>query len=126
MVKRSFVMLTDEIRLRAERQIKNAAAYKQTKAAGYNVVSLGLPSYDSQEDHDLYHPEQAGQDFRQENEFVVEVLKGLRTNGVPAELVSIKYADYATWLNGRKNTTEARATYSGFLVAESDRRRAKS
>lgn len=119
-------MLTNERRLRVEKQVKViTAGFKRAKAAGYNVVAMGLPSYDSQEDHDLYHPEQAGQDFQEENEFLVEILQGLRTNGVPAELVSIKYDDYAKWLGGRKNTTETRSAYTGYLISDASKKRNK-
>jgi hypothetical protein len=114
-------MLTNEIRLRAERQVKNLTTqYKQGKAAGYDIVSMGLPSFESQEDHDRYHPDDAGQDFREHNDFAAEILKGLRANGVPAELVTIRYDAYAKWLSGRKNTSEARAEYEAHLAADAD------
>jgi hypothetical protein len=117
-------MLTDEVRARAARQVMNATeGYRQAKASGFNVVALSLPSFETQEDHDLYHPDDAGQDFRDHNEFAAEVLKGLRANVVPAELVTIHYRDYLRWLNGRRNTSEVRSVYGAYLLAEIDRRR---
>ena len=37
------------------------------KPPGYDIVSMGLPSFESQEDRDRYHPDDAGQDFRELN-----------------------------------------------------------
>jgi hypothetical protein len=120
-------MLTTEVKLRVERQVANiTTGFKKARAAGYNMVAVGVPSFTSQEDHDRYHPDDAGQDYREHNEFASEILKGLSANGVPAELVVIQYSDYAKWLNGRKNTSDTRAEYSGHLVADADAKRNKS
>ena len=111
-------MMTPEVRARAARQIRTFTdAYRAATGAGYDTVALSLPSFDTQEDHDRYHPDEAGENFRDFNEFAAEILKGLRANAVPAELVTIHYADYAKWLDGRKNIQENRAAYGAFLIA---------
>jgi hypothetical protein len=112
-------MLKQETQLRAERQIKNITrGYKEAKAAGYDVQALSLPAFESQEDHDKYHPDEVGEDFREHNEFASEILKGLHANGVPAELVTIHYADYSQWLKGRPNTSDSRAAYGAYLLTK--------
>jgi hypothetical protein len=112
-------MLTKEDHSRVEQQVKNVTAgYKRAKSAGYSPSAVGVPSFNAQEDHDRYHPDDAGQAFSEHNEFASEVTKRLISNGVPAELVVVKYADYARWLNGRKHTGETRAEYNAHLVAD--------
>jgi hypothetical protein len=96
--------------------------YRQSQALGYNVTTMGLPSYDTQEDFDSYRPEDAGSDYQKENEFIAEILKGLFANGVPAKAVKIRYADYTKWLKGRENTSSNRASYCGMLIGEEERR----
>jgi len=114
-------MLNAEIKARAERQIATITASYRHSKAGYRPEAMALPYYETQEDFNLYRPEDAGNDFREENEFVSEILKGLRANGVPAEMVTIRHVNYSKWLNGRKNTTDTRAQYCGFLVSEMHR-----
>jgi hypothetical protein len=119
-------MLTDEVRQRAERQVKKFTdAYAQSKGIGYNVTAMGLPIFDSQDDFDRCRPEEAGQDFLGHNEFIDVVIKGLQANKVPAETVVFHYAEFSKWLNGRPITTEARSAYAGHLAAEQDRKKKK-
>jgi hypothetical protein len=116
-------MLSAAIKAKVERQVATFTDnYRQSKALGYNVTIMGLPSYESQEDFDLYRPQDAGSDFQHENEFMTEILKGLLANAVPARLVTIHYSDYHKWLNGRENTSSNRASYCGRLVSDDERK----
>jgi len=115
-------MLNDEIKQRVQRQIaKFTEQYRHAKAMGYNITTLGLPTYETQEDFDHYRPGDAGSDFEHENEFSTEIMKGLLGNNVPARPVTIQYADYALWLNGRENSSNNRASYVSLLVAREER-----
>lgn len=118
-------MLSDEARARAARQVKKFTdIYTLSKREiGYNVRALSLPTFDSQADFDGCRPEEKGIDFRAHNEFIAEVLKGLLSNGVPAEPVLFHFSDFHRWLNGRKITNDARAAYGGYLLAEATRKK---
>jgi hypothetical protein len=60
-----------------------------------------MSTYDSQDDFERCRPNiTKGTDFRRYNEYVVEVLNGLRANGVPAEPVVVHYAEFEKFLNG--------------------------
>ena len=78
-------MLSDETRKRAARHVKKfTEMYSHAKGkVGYDVQALSLPTFESQEDFDGCRPEEKGTDFREHNEFIAEVLKGLIANGVP-------------------------------------------
>lgn len=117
-------MLNAEIQARVKRHVALLTSnYRHAKTEGYSVEKMALPSYETQEDFDEYRPEDAGNDFREENEFVVEILKGLIANGVPATAVTIHYSAYSEWLKRRLNTTETRAAYCGNLLAEEERKK---
>ncbi|MGB6134751.1 MAG: hypothetical protein WBG54_23445 [Acidobacteriaceae bacterium] len=117
-------MLNEEQRAKVQKQIANLSdAYQQAKNVGYNVTTLALPGYENQSDHDLYHPDDAGSDYRTENEFSIEILKGLVASGVPARLATVRYDDYLKWLNGRPNTSSNRSAYAGQLAAREERGR---
>ena len=115
-------MLTQEVQLRVKRQVTTiTTAYQQAKAIGYNIAAVSLPSFESQEDHDLYHPDDAGQAFSDANEFVDEIRKGLQSNGIPAELVVIRFPEYSKWLEGRSNSKENRSAFGAHLLAKKKR-----
>jgi hypothetical protein len=119
-------MLSAEHRARVQRQVETFTRnYRHAKSIGYNVTTMGLPSYETQQDFDRYQTHLAGSNYEQENEFIVEILKGLVDNGVPAKLVTIHHADFEKWLNGRENTSSNRASYCGHLIGEEERREQK-
>jgi hypothetical protein len=106
---------------KAQRQIATfTKQYRHAKELGYNVTTMGLPTYETQEDFDQYRPQDAGSNFEHENEFIAEIMKGLVANNVPARPVTIQYADYEHWLNGRGNSSSTRASYCGHLVARQE------
>jgi hypothetical protein len=114
-------MLNAEIQARVKRMVAfHTGNYRHAKGMGYDVQKMALPSYPTQEDFDQYRPEDAGNDFEEENEFVMEILKGLLANGVPATVVTIHVADYKNWLNERQITTDTRATYCAYLLAKEE------
>jgi hypothetical protein len=116
-------MLDAASRAKVQRQVTTFTDnYRQSKALGYNVTIMGLPSYETQEDFDLYQSQLAGSDFQYQNEFITEILKGLLANAVPAKLVTIRYTDFAKWLNGRENNSSTRASYCGHLISEEERK----
>ena len=97
-------MLSDRLRERVARQVKSFTnAYTTAKGVGYNVKAMALPTYDSQDDFDRCRPEDVGQDFREHNEFIAEILKGLIANGVPAEPVVFYYSEFSKGLNGQRH-----------------------
>jgi hypothetical protein len=109
-------MLSDEIQARVKRQVKAITEGYKQDASNFKVKALSLPVFDSQEDHDKYHPEDAGVvDFKEHNEYVTEVLNGLR---VPAELITVNADDYHNWLNGRSNSSMMRTAYCAYLLSE--------
>lgn len=111
-------MLTPEVASRAQRQINNlSAAFKESRAQGYDVQALGLPVFEAQADHDSYHPDDAGLPIDQHNEFAETIFQGLQQNGVTAKKVVIRFTEYTAWLKGRKNDSDMRAAYTGYLVA---------
>jgi hypothetical protein len=122
-------MLSDEALKRAARKVKEfTEMYTTTKRKiGYNVTSVGLPTFDSQDDFDGCRPEDKGKgkDFREHNEFIAEVVRGMLANGVPAEPVLLRYSEFARWLNGRAITNENRSEYIGHLGAEAGRKKKK-
>lgn len=114
-------MLNAEHQARIKRHVALFTSnYRDAKSNGYNVQKMALPSYETQEDFDQYRPEDAGNNFEEENEFVAEIVKGLLANGVPVTVVTVHYSGYAKWLNGRKNTTDTRAMYCGMLLAKEE------
>lgn len=117
-------MLDAESKAKADRQIETFTQnFRQMKSMGYDVTTMGLPSYETQQDFDQYQSHLAGSNYERENEFMVEILKGLITNGVPAKFVTIRYADYAKWLKGRENSSSNRASYVGHLIGEEERKK---
>ncbi len=120
-------MLSDEAQARAARQVKKFTEVYTTakRDVGYNVQAMSLPTFDSQEDFDRCRPEEKGTDFREHNEFIAQVLKGLIANGVPAEPVLFHYSEFVKWLNGREITNDTRAAYAGYLLAEAARKKKK-
>ena len=116
-------MLSDEIRKRVTRQVQQFTnAYTASKNAGYDVKSMSLPIFDSQEDFDICRPEEKGTDFRDHNEFIAEVIKGLIANAVPSRPVVFRHAEFSKWLDGRTISAETRSAYAGHLGAEADRK----
>jgi hypothetical protein len=110
-------MLEEQSAQKAQRMIARfTEQFRQAVAMGYDADAIGLPTYETQEDFDQYRPDLAGSNYEQENEFIVEIIKGLLANGVPARPVTVKYADYAVWLNGRENTGDNRAAFVSSLV----------
>jgi hypothetical protein len=117
-------MLDDKGSAKAQRQIAIFTDQnRQAKAMGYNVTTMGLPTYETQQDFDQYRPQDAGSNFEHENEFMAEILKGLLANNVPAKPVTVQYSDFVWWLNGRENSSSNRASYCGHLVAREERER---
>ena len=115
-------MLNAEIQARVKRMVAlHTSNYRHAKSMGYDVQKMALPSYETQEDFDQYRPEDVGNDFHEENEFVTEILKGLLENSVPATLVTVCFPDFKKWLNGRQITSETRAAYCGYLLAKEER-----
>ena len=111
-------MLDERSRQKAQRQVVVLTdQYRHAKGMGYNVTTMGLPTYETQEDLDKYHPHDAGSNFEQENEFVAEIIKGLLANNVPARPVTVRHADYVQWLSGRENSSGNRASFCRDLVA---------
>jgi hypothetical protein len=103
---------------KAQRQTaKFTEQYRHAKGMGYNITTMGLPTYETQEDFDKYRPQDAGSSFEHENEFIAEILKGLLANNVPAKPVTIRNTEFVEWLNGRENSSSNRASYCGHLVA---------
>jgi hypothetical protein len=114
-------MLDDKSRDKAQKQTaKFTEQYRHAKGMGYNVTTMGLPTYETQEDFDQYRPQDAGSNFEHENEFIAEIVRGLLANNVPARPVTVRYAEYVHWLNGRDNSSSNRASYCGHLVAEEE------
>jgi hypothetical protein len=91
--------------------------YRESVGAGYKPEAIGLPTFEAQEDHDKYHPDDAGMSVADANEFAEEIGAGLRANGVPAVSIVIRFREYAEWLKGAANTSEARAAFCGYLTA---------
>jgi hypothetical protein len=115
-------MLNDKSREKAQRQIAIFTnRYRDAKGMGYNVTTMGLPTYETQEDFDKYRPQDAGSSFEHENEFMSEIVRGLLANNVPAKPVTIHYSDCLQWLNGRENSSSNRASYCGHLVVKEER-----
>lgn len=114
-------MLSDDVRARVVRKVKEITAIsRRSKEDGYNMKSMSLPTFDSQEDFDRCRPDEKGTDFRRHNEFIAEVLKGLVANGIPAEPVLFHFADFSKWLNGKPITPESRSAYGAYLLAVAD------
>jgi hypothetical protein len=110
-------MLSDKVRDRVILHVKSLTdEYHTAKLNGYNLQSLALPTFDSQEDFDRCRPEDEGKDFRKHNELTAEVLKGLIQNGIPAEPVLFHHAEFAKWLQGRSISQESRADFSTYLL----------
>ena len=115
-------MLDERGRAKAQRQTaKFTEQYRHAKKMGYNITTMGLPTYETQEDFDQYRPKDAGSNFEHENEFITEILKGLLANNVPAKPVTIRHTEFVQWLNGRDNSSSNRASYCGHLVARDER-----
>jgi hypothetical protein len=115
-------MLEDKIKQKVERQVATSTAqYRHAKGMGYDIKTMGLPTYETQEDFDQYQPQAAGSHYEHENEFVAEILKGLLANNVPARPVTVHYADYFQWLDGRENSSSNRSFYVGILVEREER-----
>jgi hypothetical protein len=120
-------MLSDDVRGRVIRQVQTFTdAYRTSKEVGYNVQGMSLPTFESQEDFDLCRPSEKGTDFRQHNEFIAEVLKGLVANRVPSAPVVFRYPELSKWLNGKPITPESRSAYAAYLGAEESRKKNKT
>lgn len=114
-------MLTAELQERARVTVQNITkSFKEQTRRGFNMAGIGLPTFETQQDHDAYHPDDAGIPFRQHNEFANAVHTGLVGNGVPARKVIIRFPEYSIWLSGKSNTSEMRAAYTGYLLANMD------
>jgi hypothetical protein len=112
-------MLSDEELKRAAQEVKQQTEfYEQAKAAEYAPSVIGMSTYDSQDDFDNCRPNTKGTDFQKYNEYVVEVMKGLRANGIPAEPVVVHYSEFLKYLDGKPITPEARSTFAAHLATE--------
>jgi hypothetical protein len=114
-------MLNDDARAKVARQVKQfTETYERSKKEhGFNMQATALPTFDSQEDFDRCRPEEKGVvDFKQHNEFVEEVAKGLAANGIVGKPVVFHYDAFSKWLNGQPITPQLRAAYGAYLLAE--------
>jgi hypothetical protein len=109
-------MLSDEELKRAAQEVKRVTEFHQQ--AGYPLSVMGMSTYDSQDDFDNCRPDSKGNDFQKYNEYVVEVLKGLRANGIPAEPVVVHYSEFLKFLDSKPNTAEARSVFASHLASE--------
>jgi hypothetical protein len=115
-------MLSDKETKRAEEEVKRQTKwFRDAKARGYNAEVVAMSTYDSQDDFDRCRPSARVTDFRQYNEYVIAVLKGLRANGVPAEPVVVHYPEFAKFLNGKPITPEARSDFAAHLAIEASK-----
>jgi hypothetical protein len=98
---------------RVDRQVSNIAfGYRQAKKRGMAPKVVSVPHFESQADFDAYRPEDAGNDFREENRFVELVVEGLqKKEGMPTQSVTVRKEHFTKWLAGRPITSEIRTQY---------------
>ncbi len=82
---------------------------KRAKQRETTLVSL--PRYDTQADFDGFHPEEAGNDFREQNKMVERFAQDIQNPGLLIQFVTMHTDHFATWLAGREITSELRAQY---------------
>jgi hypothetical protein len=116
-------MLAEEELKRAQQEVKRQTEwYNDAKARGYDPRTVAMSTYDTQEDFERCRPNiTKGTDFQSYNEYVVEVMKGLRANGVPAEPVAVRYTEFEKFLEGKPITSESRAAFAAHLASEADK-----
>jgi hypothetical protein len=116
-------MLSDEELSRVEQEVKQQTKwFNDAKTRGYAAGVVAMSTYDSQDDFERCRPNLTkGTDFRTYNEYVVEVMKGLRANGVPAEPVVVHYTEFEKFLNGKPITPESRSAFAAHLVQEASK-----
>jgi hypothetical protein len=116
-------MLSDKELARAAQEVKRSTdVYRESKARGYDIRSMALGTYDSQEDFDRCRPKEKRISFQEHNEYIAEILKGLVANGVHARPVLFRYAEFSTWLDGKPITPEARSSFAAHLLSEADKK----
>ena len=112
-------MLTPELQERARTIAQRITTHhKESTANGFDMAAIGLPTFETQADHDEYHPDDAGQPFTDLNEFAEAVSSGLSANGVPSQKVVIHFPEYSAWLNGKANTSEMRSAFAAYLTSK--------
>jgi hypothetical protein len=112
-------MLSEQELKRAEQEVKRQTEwFRDATTRGYAPREIAMNTYDSQKDFERCRPGTKGEDFRRYNEYVVEVVKGLRANGVPAEPVVVRYAEFEKFLNGDPITPESRGAFAAYLASE--------
>ena len=89
---------------------------QRAKQRGTTLVSL--PRYDTQADFDGFHPEEAGEDFREQNKIVERFAQDIQHPGLLVQFVTVHRGHFATWLAGREITSELRAQYLADLGRE--------
>ncbi len=97
---------------------RSSRRFHGQRAKQRETTLVSLPRYDTQADFDGFHPEEAGDDFREQNKMVERFAQDIQHPGLLIQFVTVHRGHFATWLAGREITSELRAQYLANLGRE--------
>jgi predicted RNA-binding Zn ribbon-like protein len=97
---------------------RSSRQFHGQRAKQRETTVVALPRYDTQADFDGFHPEEAGDDFREQNKMVERFVQDIQHPGLLIQFVTVHREHFATWLAGREITSELRAQYLADLGRE--------